>query len=159
MKNLLILLVFAAGYTAWYFYHQKSEINEGLAAAQSQLTDLEKSIAGKRAESQAMAKVTAIQGQIAKQKSTLAELQAKLKTVRDTHVATVKEKNATLATIRQKFVGQTMAIKLVTGRDLGQVRIIKIDDTNISVATTSGVVKVAPHELSDALKVQFLYNP
>jgi hypothetical protein len=158
MKNILILLLFAGGYTAWFFYHQKSGINEGLAAAQNQITDLEKAIAGKRAEAQAVSKVLAIKVKIAEQKAALAEVQKKTKSVNDAHASTLKAKYDTLASIRQKFIGVTMPIVLASGRDLGQVRIMKMDDAGLSVATTSGVVKIVPNELPPALQVQFLYS-
>ncbi len=158
MKNFLVLLLFAAGYAAWYFYHQKTEINEGLASAQHQISELERATSGKRAEYEAAGKVMAIKAKIAAQKATLADLQKQIKSLQDAQAATVKEKYDTLAAIRQKFIGQTLPIKLTSGRDLGQVRIMKMDDAGLSVATTSGVVKIVPNELPLPLKAQFLYT-
>lgn len=158
MKNFLALLLFAGGFAAWYLYNQHNEAKEGIESAQLQLADLEKNITGRRAEFQAASSVIAIKGKIASKKTELADLNKKLQ---DTHAAqnnTMKEKQATLAAIRQKFIGQTMPMALASGRDLGQVRIIKIDEAGLSVATTSGVVKILPNELTQALRAQFLYS-
>jgi hypothetical protein len=154
MKNFLALLLFAGGFAAWYLYNQHNEAKEGLESAQGQLAELDKNIAGRRAEFQAVSSVMAIKAKIAAKKTELADLNKKLQ---DTH-ATMKERQATLAAIRQKFIGQTMPMTLASGRDLGQVRIIKIDEAGLSVATTSGVVKVLPNELPPALRAQFLYT-
>jgi len=158
MKNFLALLLFAGGFAAWYLYNQNKEAKEGLESAQLQLADLEKNIASRRAEYQAASGAMAIKAKITGKKTELADLNKKLKATHAIQNTTIKEKQATLAAIRQKFIGQTIPMALASGRDLGQVRIIKMDEAGLSVATTSGVVKVLPNELPPALRAQFLYS-
>lgn len=157
MKNFLILLLFVGGYTAWYMYDQKKNILEGLESAQVQYDQLEKSVSGRRAEYQAAKKVVTIKQRLAEQKAGLAGLQKKLQAVQLAQNNQVKERQNTLAAIRQRFVGQTLPVVLASGRDLGQVRIMSMNEGGLSVATTSGIVKILPNDLPQALQVQFFY--
>jgi hypothetical protein len=68
-----------------------------------------------------------------------------------------RERQQTLAAIRQTFAGKTIPLKLNSGRDLGQVRIMKADDTGVTVALPSGVQKVPPQELPQDLKQALNY--
>jgi hypothetical protein len=158
MKNILALLLFGGGFAAWYLYHQHQEAQEGLESAQMQLAELEKNITNRRVEFQAASGAMNIKAKIAAKKAELAELNKKLQANHAEQNTTQKERQATLSAIRQKFIGQTLPMALVSGRDLGQVKIIKMDEAGLSVATTSGVVKVLPNELPPALRAQFLYS-
>ena len=157
MKNFLIFLLFVGGYAAWFFYDQKKDIQEGLESAQVQYDQLEKSVSGRRAEYQAAKKVVTIKQRLAEQKALQADLQKKLQAVQLAQNNQVKERQNTLAAIRQRFVGQTLPIVLASGRDLGQVRIMSMNEGGLSVATTSGIVKILPNELPPAMQTQFFY--
>ncbi len=158
MKNFIALLVFAGGFTAWFFYHQKAELTEGLEAASQQLAQLEQNLASKRQEFQAMSGMMNIKSKITAKRAELAELQSKTKSVQQAARVATEEKKAALALLRQRFVGQTLPIKLMSGRDLGSVRVMKLDDSGLSVATTSGIVKIQPNELPQELRGKFLYS-
>ncbi len=158
MKNFLALILFAAGFTARYFYHQKQEINEGLVAAQLQIADLEKAAVNKRSEFKAAESAMAIRAKITARKNENKTLQTKLQTLNDSRQTVEAEKLALLTAIRQKFIGRTLPMVLASGRNLGQVRIMKMEDAAVTVATTSGVVKVLPNELPLDLRGQFLYT-
>lgn len=157
MKNFFIFLLFVGGYAAWYFYDQKRDLQEGLESAQVQFDQLEKSVSGRRAEYEAAKKVVTIKRRITEQKAQQAELLKKLQALQLAQNNQVKERQNTLAGIRQRFVGQTLPIVLASGRDLGQVRIMSINEGGLSVATTSGIVKILPNELTPALQTQFFY--
>jgi len=157
MKNFLIFLLFVGGYAAWFFYDQKKDIQEGLESAQVQYDQLEKSVSGRRAEYQAAKKVVTIKQRLAEQKALQADLQKKLQAVQLAQNNQVKERQNTLAAIRQRFVGQTLPIVLASGRDLGQARIMSMNEGGLSVATTSGIVKILPNELPPAMQTQFFY--
>lgn len=158
MKNFLALLLFLGGFAAWYFHHEKTETLGGIESAQAQLADLEKNTATKRAEYQAAVGMMNIKAKVDAKKVELAELQKKLQALQQQQITTDRDKQNTLIAIRQKFIGQTLPIVLAGGRDLGNARIIKIDDTGLSVATTSGVVKIAPSELTNEQKALFHYT-
>lgn len=157
MKNFLIFLLFLGGYAAWFFYDQKKDLQEGLESAQVQYDQLEKSVSGRRAEYQAAKKVVTIKQRLNEQKAVQADLQKKLQAVQLAQNNQVKERQNTLAAIRQRFVGQTLPIVLASGRDLGQVRIMSMNEGGLSVATTSGIVKILPNELPPAMQTQFFY--
>lgn len=157
MKNLLALLLFVAGFTAWYIHRQRQESIEGLEAAQNQIADFEKIAVVKRGEYKAAESAIAIRDKINAKKAEVKALQAKLQSLNESRMNVDAEKVALLAAIRQKFVGRTLPMLLTSGRNLGQVRIMKLDDAAVTVATTSGVVKVLPHELPQDLRGQFLY--
>jgi hypothetical protein len=158
MKNFLALILFAGGFAAWYFYNQKKESNEGLEAAQSQVADLEKAAVIKRSEFQAAESAMAIRAKVTARKDEIKTLQNKLQALIDSRRSIEADKLALLTAIRQKFIGSTIPLVLAGGRNLGQVRIMKMEDAAITVATTSGVVKVLPNELPPELRGQFLYT-
>jgi hypothetical protein len=153
MKNFLALLVFAGGFAGWYLYHQKQEVEESLASTEIH----EKEAAIKRAEFQSLNGVMAIRKKAAEKQAELTQLRNQLKTLRDAKDAVARERQQTLAAIRQTFAGKTIPLKLTTGRDLGQVRIMKADDTGVTVALPSGVQKVPPQELPQDLKQALNY--
>lgn len=152
MKNFIALLLFAGGFGAWYLYHQKQETTDGLEQARVQLAEHEKVAAAKRVENQAVTAMMAIQKQVTDKKAELNALRTKLNTLKEDRAAVAKERQQALLGIRQSFVGTTVPLKLVSGRDLGQVRIMKVEDTGVSVATSLGVQKVPPTELPTELK-------
>lgn len=64
----------------------------------------------------------------------------------------MSQRHHLVVNLRQKFVGREINLSLTTGRNLGQVKILKIEDSGISLATTSGVLKVSPRELSPQIR-------
>lgn len=152
MKNFLALLVFAGGFGGWFLHHQKQETSDSLAAARTQFAEYDKVASTRRAEYQSMKSAIAVKNKATEKQAELNGLKAKLKTLRDAQEAAARDRQQTVAAIRQTYVGKTVALRLTTGRDLGQVRIMKVDETGVAVATPSGVVKVAPHELPQEVK-------
>ncbi|MCA1963089.1 MAG: hypothetical protein LDL31_03980 [Prosthecobacter sp.] len=152
MKNIIALLLFAGGMSAWYFYHQLHEAELGLTAVQQQLADLEKSSAPRRAEYKAAGSVKAIKEKINAKKAELKTAQEKVQALEHARQQVLAEKAALLAALRQVHVGREFKLVLSSGRNLGQVRILKIEDSGLSIATTSGVTKVLPGELPQELR-------
>ncbi|MBV6501458.1 MAG: hypothetical protein CJBNEKGG_03970 [Prosthecobacter sp.] len=158
MKNIIALLIFAGGFYGWYLHHQKTQAEESLQAARYQLAEVETSTAARRAEFQAAEKAMSIKTKVNDQKAELARLQTRLQALSTERSSVQAERQAALGAIRQKFIGRTFPLITTGGRDLGQVRIIKMDDSGLSVATTTGVAKVLPNELPQDLRSQFLYS-
>jgi hypothetical protein len=158
MKNIIALLIFAGGFYGWYLHHQKTQAEESLQAARYQLAEVESSTSARRAEFQAAEKAMSIKAKINDQKAELARLQTRLQALSTERSSVLAERQTTLSAIRQKFIGRTFPLVTTGGRDLGQVRIIKMDDSGLSVATTTGVAKVLPNELPQELRSQFLYS-
>lgn len=157
MKNFLALLVFAGGFAGWYLYHQKQETAEGLAAAQLQLANYEKAAVTRRAEFQALSGTATISKKVADKQAELNQLRGKLNALREAQNSVARDRQQTLAAIRQTYVGKTIPMTLASGRNLGPVRIMKADETGVSVATPSGVQKVPPHELPQEVKQMLNY--
>lgn len=158
MKNVIALLIFAGGFYGWYLHHQKTQAEESLQAARYQLAEVETATSARRAEFQAADKAMSIKAKINDQKAEFARLQTRLQTLAAARSSVLAERQTTLTAIRQKFIGRTFTLVTSGGRDLGQVRIIKMDDSGLSVATTTGVAKVLPNELPQDLRSQFLYS-
>lgn len=158
MKNFIALLIFAGGFYGWYLHHQKTQAEESLQAARYQLAEVESATAARRAEFQAADKAMAIKARINDQKAEFTKLQARLQALATERNSVMAERQTTLVAIRQKFIGRTIPLVTAAGRDLGQVRIIKMDDSGLSVATTTGVAKILPNELPPELRTQFLYS-
>lgn len=158
MKNFIALLIFAGGFYGWHLHHQKTQAEESLQAARYQLAEVESATVARRAEFQAADKAMAIKARINDQKAELAKLQARLQELATERNSVMAERQTALVAIRQKFIGRTIPLVTATGRDLGQVRIIKMDDSGLSVATTTGVAKILPNELPPELRTQFLYS-
>jgi hypothetical protein len=158
MKNFIALLIFAGGFYAWHLHHQKTQAEESVQAARYQLAEVESSTAARRAEFLAADKAMAIKAKINDQKAELAKMQTRLQTLATERNAVLAERQTALGAIRQKFIGRTIPLVTAAGRDLGQVRIIKMDDSGLSVATTTGVAKILPNELPPELRIQFLYS-
>ncbi len=147
MKNFLALLVFSGLFSGWYLFNQHKETQERLNEAELQYAEIEKIASVRRAEFQGLNSAITIKNKAAEKQKELDALRDKLKTLQNSQQVMLQKRYETLHAIRQTQIGKTISLKLNSGRDLGQVRLMKIDDTGISVATPSGVVKVAPNEL------------
>jgi hypothetical protein len=157
MKNFIALLIFAGGLTGWFLHHEKIETADSLQQAKQQLGELEKSIIDRRSEFQRYRTIGSLQKQIADKQVELKTLNDQLTNLRDQKSALLQEQSQQRAILRQTQVGQTLNLTLTTGRALGQVRILKVDDTGISVTNASGIVKVLPSELPPEIKKMFLF--
>ena len=157
MKNFIALLIFAGGFAGWYLYNEKNEMADSLQQARQQLSDMDKSIAERRTEFQRYSTVATLQKQVASKQAELKSLHDKLQSLGNQTSAVIKEQQQQRGVLRQAQVGKTINLTLVTGRALGQVRILKIEDTGISVANATGIVKVLPSELPPEIKQMFLF--
>lgn len=158
MKNFFALLLFIAGMSGWYLYHQHTEALAGLAAAEHQLDELDKSTAVRRAEFKAASAVMTIKAKIQEKKAELKTAQDQVKALEAARQQVISEKSSVMTSLRQIYIGREVNLTLTTGRNLGQVRILKIEDSGLSVATTSGVVKVLPSELSKEIRDALFLN-
>lgn len=157
MKNFIALLIFAGGFTGWYLHHEKNETADRLQEAQQQLGEIEKSIIDRRSEFQRYSTVSTLQKQVATRQQELKILNDKLTHLGDQKSAILQEQAQQRSVLRQVQVGKTLQLTLVTGRALGQVRVLKVDDTGLSVANANGIVKVLPSELPPEIKQMFLF--
>lgn len=157
MKNFFALFIFAGGFVGWYLYHEKKEAIEGLHQAKQQLGDFEKSITERRSEFQLYSRVATLKKQINSKQVELKSLNDKLQSLGDQTSALLSEQAQLRSIIRQKHVGKTIILTLNSGRNLGSVRILKIDDSGVSVANATGIIKVQPSELPPDLKQLMLY--
>ncbi len=152
MKNFLALLLFLGGMSGWYLHHQHREAESSLASAKQQWMELEKVASTRRTEFKAANAVMSIKEQIKTKKAELKKLQDEAASLEISRQQVISQKNSLILSLRQKFVGRDVSLTLTSGRNLGQVKILKIEDSGLSVATTSGVVKVSPAELSPEIR-------
>lgn len=112
----------------------------------------------RRSEFQGINSAITIKNKAAEKQKELNDLRIKLKTLEDSQQVMFQKRFETLHALRQTHIGKTIALKLNSGRDLGQVRLMKIDDSGVAVATPSGVVKVAPNELPPEVSQMLLFR-
>jgi NADH dehydrogenase FAD-containing subunit len=144
--------------SGWYLYHQHSEAQASLSAAKQQWAELEKSVSNRRSEYQASSAVMTIKDQIKGRKAELKKLQDEVATLDFSQKKVVLERHQLIVGLRQKFIGRDVNLTLTSGRNLGQVKILKVEDSGISLATTNGVVKVSPGELSPEIREALFLN-
>jgi hypothetical protein len=152
MKNFFALFCFFCGMSAWYLHHQHGEAQASLVAAKQQLAELEKNVSIRRLEFQSASAAMSIRDQIKGKKAQLKELEDKVAALNFSQKQIMSQRHHLVVNLRQKFVGREINLSLTTGRNLGQVKILKIEDSGISLATTSGVLKVSPRELSPQIR-------
>jgi hypothetical protein len=157
-KNFLALLVFAGLLSGWYLFNQHKETAERLSEAQRQYDEIEQIASVRRSEFQGINSAITIKNKAAEKQKELNDLRIKLKTLEDSQQVMFQKRFETLHALRQTHIGKTIALKLNSGRDLGQVRLMKIDDSGVAVATPSGVVKVAPNELPPEVSQMLLFR-
>jgi hypothetical protein len=159
MKNLIALLLFLGGASAWKMWYDHQNHLEGLSAAQEQAAALDKSLQGTRAEVKAYAQIAQLRGQITLAENAVNSLRQQQLQAEQNLQITQSQTLQSLAQARQKFAGQVLqGLQLQDGRKLGNVRLIKLEENNISVATVGGVVKFAPAQLPEPLRRQFFYQ-
>lgn len=157
MKNFIALFLFAGGFAAWYLHHEKQETTDSLQHSQTQLTDLEKALEDRRTEFQRYSTIAVLQKKVASKQAEFKDLSDTLKKLGTQKEAVIKEQQQQRGVIRQAQVGKTITLTLTSGRALGPVRVLKVDDTGISVANATGIVKVLPSELPPEIKQMFLF--
>lgn len=158
MKNFLALLLFGGAFAGWYLFNQKQETAERLTEAQTQFAELEKIGSARRAEFQGINSAVTIKNKAAEKQRELDALRTKLKSLQDMQAVALQKRYETLYAIRQTHIGKVIPLKLKSGRDLGQVRLMKIEDAGVSVATPSGVIKVPPNELPPEVSQMLLFR-
>ncbi|MEN3941491.1 hypothetical protein WJU23_09380 [Prosthecobacter sp. SYSU 5D2] len=159
MKNFIALLIFAAGGTAWYFYHQYSEAKALNADYAKNLAVQEQGVAARRAEIQAYAQLLDLQNKVQAKKAEVNEVVASDKKLQEELNRLRKEKVAIILAARQSYMGQTLPeLVLADGRKLQTVRVLKVDDSGLSVIVPSGVQKISPEELPEELRHRLHYS-
>lgn len=158
-SSTIILLLLLGGVGAWLVKQQQDEAHEGVAEAQRQNATLEPAVAEKRAEFQTLTgalllkkKAAAERSDLEAARSRLADLVTQEKTLRD-------QKRAVAADARRGLIGITIPdLVLTDGRNVGQAKVIKIEDDNVSFAVSTGVLRVAPRELPSDLQKRFHFD-
>ena len=160
MKNFIALLLFFGGFGLWKFYRDQSQLKESLASAQEQVDALEKSTQPTRLEVTALKRAEQLCAEIKTATDQLTELQRREQQTQQAIEGTQREAIEVLRASRQKYAGQALPdLQLKDGRKLGRVRLIKLEESSVSVATSGGVVKFEPGLLPDALRKHLLYAP
>jgi len=157
MKNFIALFIFAGGITAWFLYQQKTEMADNLKQSRALLAETEVIAEARRADFQKANAVMLIQQKLNAKEAELKQMALTFQAFTEAKKDLIKEKQTLLATIRQKQVGKTISLTLINGRILGEVRITKADDSGLSVAMSSGVLKISPQELPDSVKKNLGY--
>lgn len=159
MKNLLVLLLLGGGLTAWFFYQEHGQKRAELADLQKNVTANEASVAGRRAELDAIVKALDLRKKVEARQAEIQAIDAK-RTQLQEKIARASAQRAKIVTdMRQTVVGALIPeLTLTDGRKLTQVRVTKADDSGLSVTLPSGVQKLKPEELPDDLRQQLHYR-
>jgi hypothetical protein len=158
MKNFIALLIFAAGGTAWYFYHQYSEAEALNVDYAKNLSVQEEGVAAKRAEIQSYAQLLDLQKQVQIKQAEVEEVGGKGRELQQQLVRLGVDKAAIISKARQVLVGQTLSeLVLKDGRKLQTVKIMNVDDSGLSVIVPSGVQKIPAGDLPADLREKLHY--
>ncbi|HCN30866.1 MAG TPA: hypothetical protein DIT64_19530 [Verrucomicrobiales bacterium] len=158
MKNLLALIIFASAVAGWYFYDQFKKMKAGLDEAVKNIEAYEGTVAGRRAEMQAIIGALELQKKVEFRKAEVAALKTKADQARAETVNLGREKVAAVTEARQKQVGRVFTeFVLADGRKLLNVRVTKVDNTGVAVTSASGVTKLRPSELTPEMRALFFY--
>lgn len=160
MKNFLALLIFVGAAAAWYFYHQYSEAKTVNTGYEKTLALHEQSVAARKAELQSYAQLLELQNQIKGKQAEIAAIAAKEADVRKRLAAVGAEKQAVISRARQSFVGQTWPeLVLADGRKLQNVKVLKVEDSGLSLITPTGVQKITAADLPPEMRQKLHYAP
>ena len=159
MKNLVALILFAAGLAGWYFYDQLEKMKTDLADARRNIAAYEKTLEARRTEFQTLVGALELQKKVEFRKAEITAMKGKAEQARADSREVRQERADAVARLRQRLVGQVLPeLVLADGRKLFNVRISKVDDTGLAVTSASGVTKLRPVELSADLR-QRLHFP
>ncbi|HYF37223.1 MAG TPA: hypothetical protein VD994_18120 [Prosthecobacter sp.] len=160
MKNFLAILLFLGGfgYWGWHYYTQKTTAR--IQDISAQLPPLEQLVAQKRAELAAVTNAVEVQKKAAATREALNVLTARQKLLNDEKTALLRQRQTLTSTSRQSLIGVVLTdLTLADGRKLNQARVMKVDDTGVSFAVPSGVLRVTPRELTPELRDYFRLAP
>ena len=160
MKNFIALLIFvgAFGYAGWHFYTK--DATSRIQSVSTQLAPLEQIVAQKRAELAAVNAALETQKQAAATRVALAFINARQKLLNEEKIALLRQRQQFTSSSRESLVGVVLTeLTLADGRKLNQARVMKVDDSGVSFALPSGVLRVSPRELTPELRDYFRYGP
>lgn len=156
MKNFIALLLFAGvfGYAGWHFYSKDTVVQNRNFT--EQIAILEKKTLAQKAELTLITNALETQKKAASMRQALAILTAQQKSLTDQKTALLKDKQKLLSSGRQTLIGVNLTdITLADGRKLDKARIIKVDDSGVSLAVSSGVIRLSPRDLTPELRTYF----
>lgn len=148
MKNFFLFLLFAGGLSAWYLYYQQGKAAAELTELSKNLALYEQSVQQRRVEFQALTKAVELQKKIQLKQGEIATVQERERGLKEVLAGLVKKRAAVILSARQAYVGRVLPeLTLTNGKKLAQVKILKADDSGLSVSLPSGIQKILPSEL------------
>jgi hypothetical protein len=159
MKNLVALILFAAGLAGWYFYDQMQKMRGDLEDSRRNIATYEKTVEARRVEFQVLTGALELQKKVEFRKAEISAMKAKSEQAAADSRVLRQERTAVVAQLRQRVVGQLLPeLVLADGRKLFNVRITKVDDTGLAVTSASGVTKLRPVELSAEMRERLHFH-
>lgn len=159
MKNLVALILFAAGLAGWYSYDQLEKMKGDLADARSNIAAYEKTLEARRVEFQTLVGALELQKKVEFRRAEILAMKGKAEQARTESKAVRQEQTEVVHQLRQRLIGQVLPeLVLADGRKLFNVRISKVDDTGLAVTSVSGVTKLRPAELSADLRRRLYFR-
>jgi hypothetical protein len=159
MKNFIALLIFFGGVGAWYWHHDKSQMEEWIAAVTEQQDLLKQKVAVQRTSLAVVEKAFAAQKRVAELRQGLAVLAAKQKTLDEEKASLSRQRQTAQTGTRQHLVGTVLTdLTLADGRKWTEAKVTKIDDSSVSLQVPSGVVRVPSRDLPPELQKLFLFS-
>lgn len=158
-SSTIILLLLLGGVGAWLVKQQQDDAHEGIAESQQQKTALDAAVAEEKAEFQTLTGALILQKKAAAERSDLEAARAHLAELVAQEKTLLDQKRTVAADARRTLIGITIPnLTLNDGRNVGQAKVIKIEDDNVSFAVSTGVLRVAPRELPSDLQKRFYFD-
>lgn len=158
MKNFIAFLFFAAGGIGWFFYHEYTTAEKSIAELERNLPLLEQRAALKRSEFQAYSRILEARQKVQAKQSEIEAIRSKEAALQEEVVKLRKERGEVVSRARASYAGKILPqLVLKDGRQLSQVKIIRAEDSGLSVAVPSGVQKINASDLPEDLKKSLFY--
>lgn len=153
MKNFIALCLFILAAGGWYYYQQYSKATRAAQEYARAVPLLEQQVDAKRKESQAFEALAAMQARIQAKNAEVAGVKARTVELERAMAALRQERQKLVAAHRDQFTGQTLPVlQLVQGRRLENVKIVKVEETGISVMLPSGLIKIPAGDLPEDMR-------
>jgi|GEM_PF-1063410 len=159
MKNFIALLLFCTAFGGWYLYQKHDSAQKELVEISKSSSAYEQTLTARRSELQAFVKVLELQKKIQSTQADILGIKEKDGKIKDDISKLVTERARIVSKTRQSMIGMILPeLTLTDGRKLAQVKILKADDSGLSVSLPVGVLKILPSELPDDMQQRLHYS-
>ena len=126
-----------------------------MQVTQEQIALAEQTLAARQSEFQIISNALALQRKVVEMGKEVVAAQAREQALENEKAEVGRLRNNVVGDARRALVGTVLPeVTLTDGRKLSNARVMKIEDSGVSFAVPTGVVKVTPQELPPQLRSQ-----